>query len=126
MCMPCQAATEQTDGARVSCNPSPKPNQRCGGAQNGGTEASMEWVLAHMEDADFNDPLPPAGAPPPAAGAAPAAAAAAPDAESLAMLASMGFSEDAARRPAVAQCPASLRAFQPFSKERVDIRPGTS
>lgn len=26
----------------------------------------MEWVLGHMEDADFNDPLPPPSAPPPA------------------------------------------------------------
>ena len=48
----------------------------------------MEWVLAHMEDADFNDPLP---AP---SGSAPVqAAAAAPDPESLAMLESMGFSQ---------------------------------
>lgn len=28
---------------------------------NAGTEASMEWVFAHMEDPDFNDPPPPAG-----------------------------------------------------------------
>ena len=26
--------------------------------QNAGVETSMEWVFAHMEDADFNDPLP--------------------------------------------------------------------
>ena len=48
----------------------------------------MEWVLAHMEDADFNDPLPAS------AGSAPGhAAAAAPSPESLAMLESMGFSQ---------------------------------
>lgn len=48
----------------------------------------MEWVLAHMEDADFNDPLP---AP---SGSAPGqAAAAAPSPESLAMLESMEFSQ---------------------------------
>ena len=28
----------------------------------------MEWVFAHMEDADFNDPLPPPGSEPAAAG----------------------------------------------------------
>jgi hypothetical protein len=28
---------------------------------NSGSEAAMEWVFAHMEDPDFNDPLPPAG-----------------------------------------------------------------
>jgi hypothetical protein len=36
---------------------------------NNNAEAAMEWVFAHMEDPDFNDPLPP-----PAAAAAPAAA----------------------------------------------------
>lgn len=25
---------------------------------NSGVEAAMEWVLGHMEDPDFNDPLP--------------------------------------------------------------------
>ena len=25
---------------------------------NAGAEQSMEWVLGHMEDPDFNDPLP--------------------------------------------------------------------
>ena len=61
-------------------------------AQNGGTEASMEWVLAHMDDQDFNDPLP---APAPAAGAAagPSIAKAA-DPDSLAMLTSMGFTSE--------------------------------
>lgn len=28
--------------------------------KNASAEASMEWVFAHMEDPDFNDPLPPA------------------------------------------------------------------
>eukprot|EP00976_Prorocentrum_cordatum_P064603 1177557-Prorocentrum_minimum.AAC.6 len=28
---------------------------------NSSAEASMEWVFAHMEDPDFNDPLPPPG-----------------------------------------------------------------
>lgn len=31
--------------------------------QNAGPEVATEWVFAHMEDADFNDPLPPPGAP---------------------------------------------------------------
>lgn len=29
--------------------------------ENASAEASMEWVLAHMEDPDFDDPLPPVG-----------------------------------------------------------------
>ncbi len=51
----------------------------------------MEWVLGHMEDADFNDPLPA-----PAAAAAPPQqnSAAAPDPGSVAMLASMGFTAE--------------------------------
>ena len=53
----------------------------------------MEWVLAHMEDADFNDPLPPRSAPVPSGGGEPDQAAAAPAPESLAMLESMGFSQ---------------------------------
>ena len=27
--------------------------------KNSNPEAAMEWVLQHMEDADFNEPLPP-------------------------------------------------------------------
>lgn len=41
---------------------------------NAGAEAATEWVFAHMEDADFNDPLP---APGPAAGTGGAGGAAA-------------------------------------------------
>ena len=55
----------------------------------------MEWVLGHMEDADFNEPLPDssAAAPPgPASTSAPASEAAA-DPESVMMLASMGFTD---------------------------------
>jgi len=50
----------------------------------------MEWVLAHMEDADFNDPLPS-----PAAGGdtQQAAEAGAGDPESVALLSSMGFTD---------------------------------
>lgn len=35
--------------------------------KNSNAEAAMEWVFAHMEDPDFNEPLP---APPPAPAAA--------------------------------------------------------
>ncbi len=49
----------------------------------------MQWVLSHMDDDDFNEPL-----------EAPAAAAApegpAPDKDSLVMLVSMGFTESQA------------------------------
>ena len=60
-----------------------------------GTEGAMEWVLGHMEDADFNEPLrdPSATAqtaPASTSGPAPEAAA---DPESLMMLASMGFTD---------------------------------
>ncbi len=63
--------------------------------QNAGAEAAMEWVLQHMEDPDFNDPLPdpaastPAPSTPAGAGVAPAAA----NPESVAMLTSMGFND---------------------------------
>ena len=57
--------------------------------QNGGAEACMAWVLSHMEDPDFNDPLiPPARAAP--------ATAAAPDPEAVSTLQSMGFTNDQA------------------------------
>lgn len=52
----------------------------------------MNWVLEHMGDADFNDPLPAPGA----STGTPAAAAAgdaAPDPEALMMLVSLGFTE---------------------------------
>jgi ubiquitin carboxyl-terminal hydrolase 5/13 len=80
---------------------------------NSGAEAATEWVFAHMEDPDFNDPLPAPGQQQAAAaggaagGAAAAAAAAGPSAESLEMLGSMGFSERQARG-ALAACQGSL------------------
>jgi len=61
--------------------------------QNSNAEAAMEWVFAHMEDADFNDPLPPPGA----AGGAGANGAAEPDAGAVETLASMGFSPEHAK-----------------------------
>ncbi|BDA47746.1 Ubiquitin carboxyl-terminal hydrolase 5 [Coccomyxa sp. Obi] len=66
--------------------------------QNGGTEASMEWVLAHMEDPDFNDPLPAASAPSSTKTADPV---------SLAMLTGMGFTNQQAEA-ALKACDGSL------------------
>mmetsp|Transcript_62 Transcript_62/g.92 ORF Transcript_62/g.92 Transcript_62/m.92 type:complete len:885 (-) Transcript_62:589-3243(-) len=64
---------------------------------NSGVEAAMEWVLAHMEDPDFNDPLPAdpePGAAGPGAGAADADSA---DPEKVSMLAGMGFNDQQAK-----------------------------
>jgi ubiquitin carboxyl-terminal hydrolase 5/13 len=70
---------------------------------NASTEVSMEWVFAHMEDPDFNDPLPEPGAEPMATTTeAPAA-----NPESIMMLASMGFDEEAASA-ALKACSGSL------------------
>lgn len=57
--------------------------------QNAGTEGAMNWVLGHMEDADFNDPLPNASS----SDGAPEGAA---DPESIMMLVSMGFTDQQA------------------------------
>jgi ubiquitin carboxyl-terminal hydrolase 5/13 len=70
---------------------------------NASTEVSMEWVFAHMEDADFNDPLPdpstaPATQPTTASEANP---------ESVAMLTSMGF-DAAAATTALKACSGNL------------------
>ena len=61
-----------------------------GRAQNASPEACMEWVLSHMEDPGFNDPLeqPASTAPGPAAAASPV------DAASVDMLQQMGFSQE--------------------------------
>jgi ubiquitin carboxyl-terminal hydrolase 5/13 len=58
---------------------------------NASTEISMEWVFAHMEDADFNDPLPESTTAP---------LTSSPETEnpeSVMMLTSMGFGDDAAK-----------------------------
>ena len=55
----------------------------------------MEWVLNHMEDADFNDPWPAA-----ASSAASPAAAPGFDAETVSMLEGMGFSTAQVMPPA--------------------------
>ena len=61
---------------------------------NASAEHAVEWVFAHMEDADFNDP-PSAAAATTTNGAAGSNAAA--DASSTAMLSAMGFSDAHAR-----------------------------
>ena len=63
--------------------------------QNASAEASMEWVLSHMEDPGFNDPLEAPAAAPEASTAAPAAEHSA-DPEALGMLQAMGFLEQQA------------------------------
>jgi ubiquitin carboxyl-terminal hydrolase 5/13 len=60
----------------------------CVATENANTEAAMEWVLAHMGDADFDTPLPASAAPVPAGGAAVSYAP-----EAVGMLCSMGFTE---------------------------------
>ena len=67
---------------------------------NASTEVSMEWVFAHMEDADFNDPLPD-----PSTATAPAQDEANP--ESVMMLTSMGF-DAAAANAALKSCSGNL------------------
>ena len=59
---------------------------------NASVEAATEWVFAHMEDPDFNDPP-----------AAPAASQPTADPEQVAMLSAMGFS-DTHTRGALAAC----------------------
>eukprot|EP01094_Clydonella_sp_ATCC50884_P009680 TRINITY_DN1922_c0_g1_i1.p1 TRINITY_DN1922_c0_g1~~TRINITY_DN1922_c0_g1_i1.p1 ORF type:complete len:733 (-),score=259.02 TRINITY_DN1922_c0_g1_i1:115-2280(-) len=57
----------------------------CLATKNVGVEQAMEWIFAHMDDPDLNDPLPAPGG---------AAASGPPvNEESLAMLVSMGFSQ---------------------------------
>eukprot|EP00616_Rhizochromulina_sp_CCMP1243_P005857 CAMPEP_0118975056 /NCGR_PEP_ID=MMETSP1173-20130426/14328_1 /TAXON_ID=1034831 /ORGANISM="Rhizochromulina marina cf, Strain CCMP1243" /LENGTH=845 /DNA_ID=CAMNT_0006924877 /DNA_START=18 /DNA_END=2555 /DNA_ORIENTATION=- len=60
--------------------------RRAAQATGNNLEAATEWIFAHMEDADFNAPLPDAGAGG-SSGPAPA------NPEAVAMLCSMGFSE---------------------------------
>jgi ubiquitin carboxyl-terminal hydrolase 5/13 len=91
--------------------------------RNGGAEACMEWVLAHMADADFNDPIPP---PQPAAAAAAAAAPAqaappaAADPEKVAMLAGMGF-DDVAAAAALRACHGALERAADWLFTRDDV-----
>lgn len=58
---------------------------------NSGAEQAMEWVLQHMEDPDFNDPLPEENP-------APATGAVAFSAESVDMLCALGFQKKHAEK----------------------------
>jgi ubiquitin carboxyl-terminal hydrolase 5/13 len=74
---------------------------------NSSADQAMEWVFAHMEDADFNDPPPPtpqpaAQQPPPASFRPVAAPPQQPDAAIVQQLVSMGFSENGSKRAALA------------------------
>ena len=59
----------------------------CLAVGNADAEAAANWLFGHMEDADLNDPLPPAAGPAAAPAAAPA------DAGLVAMLTGLGFDE---------------------------------
>lgn len=72
----------------------------------------MEWVLGHMEDANFNEPLPQpseAAAPAQASTAGAADSGPAADPESVMMLVSMGFTDT----QAAAALKVSLHAYSP-------------
>jgi hypothetical protein len=80
----------------------PRPPHPALATRNAGADAATEWVFAHMEDPDFNDPLPPPGGAPAASGGAPAA-----DPEAVSSLTAMGFGSDAAEA-ALGACGGSL------------------
>ncbi len=64
--------------------------------QNIGTEGAMEWVLGHMEDANFNEPMSqPSETAAPSQTSATGSASAGPaaDPETVMMLVSMGFTD---------------------------------
>lgn len=75
------------------------PQPSSAGLQNGGAEASAEWVFMHMEDPDFNDPLPVPGASASApsgdvsSGGGGGGGGGPVDAEAVGVLAGMGFTE---------------------------------
>lgn len=78
--------------------------------QNMGAEGAMEWVLSHMEDANFNEPLSQPDQAPATAQAAtdkPGGTVSTADPESIMMLVSMGFT-DAQAAAALKACHNSL------------------
>ena len=80
--------------------------------RNAGAEASMDWVLAHMGDADFNEPLPSPGAA--------TAKKAAPDNALVAQLACLGFPERAAVAALLA-CDGSMERAADWLLTRDDL-----
>ena len=83
----------------------------CLATNNASAEAAMEWVLQHMEDADFNDPIDQPG--PTASGGA------AVSAESVAMLEGMGFTKKHAEK-ALKECSGSLERAADWLFSRID------
>jgi ubiquitin carboxyl-terminal hydrolase 5/13 len=83
----------------------------CLATNNASAEAAMEWVLQHMEDADFNDPIDQPG--PTASGGA------AVSAESVAMLEGMGFAKKHAEK-ALKECSGSLERAADWLFSRID------
>mmetsp|Transcript_7420 Transcript_7420/g.21943 ORF Transcript_7420/g.21943 Transcript_7420/m.21943 type:complete len:903 (+) Transcript_7420:355-3063(+) len=85
---------------------------------NGGAEASAEWVFMHMEDPDFNDPLPVPGASASApsgdvsSGGGGGGGGGPVDAEAVGVLAGMGFTEP--------QAEAALKATGGIMERAVD------
>ena len=61
-------------------------------------QMAMNWVFEHMDDADFNDPLPVAAAASAAATASDGAGAGDADPEHVGLLMSLGFSHTHALR----------------------------
>lgn len=83
---------------------------------NSGADAAADWVFAHMEDPDFNAPLPPPGA---ATASAAAGGPPAPSPESLSSLTAMGFSERHATA-ALAACDGNLERAADWLMSRMD------
>ncbi len=82
---------------------------------NSHSEAAMEWVFSHMEDPDFNDPLPD-----PAAAAATGSGGGGggdddADAESVAMLEGMGFNSQQAKAALKVGTKGGRRGFVAFA-----------
>lgn len=71
----------------------------CVATGNAGLEQAMEWIMAHMDDADFAEPyIPAAAAPAPASSSSASASASSSfDPELLMQLTSMGFDEERAQ-----------------------------
>ncbi|CAL5228914.1 g12137 [Coccomyxa viridis] len=75
--------------------------------QNAGTEAAMEWVLSHMGDPDFNEPLPASSSSQAPAQAQQQGSQKAADPEQVSMLGAMGFTPQQAEA-ALKACNGSL------------------
>ncbi len=100
-CQCCSCALFQAAHPRSECyskrevDRSSKPlallESAFGLVQNAGTEAAMEWVLSHMGDPDFNEPLPASSSSQAPAQAQQQGSQKAADPEQVSMLGAMGF-----------------------------------